>query len=304
MDGETKKALLGTMRLPFLILTPACVFLGYACAVWTGADINYLHLLIAFIGATAAHVSVNALNEYYDFRSGLDLSTQRTPFSGGSGALPSCPGKAHIALTTGMVSFVITGLVGVYFIYVWGWAILPLGLAGLLIIAAYTTFITKTPLLCLVAPGIGFGTLMVVGTSFALTGIYSLTSFAASMVPFFLVSDLLLLNQFPDAEADRKAGRRHLLIAAGEDVSARVYAVFMVSTYVTVFYGWLIGLFPPSALMALVSIALAAPTIRGVLKYSDRLPKLVPYLGRNVAIVVLTPALLAAGLLFGRWLGR
>lgn len=59
---------------------------------------------------------------------------------------------------------------------------------------------------------------MVMGTHFALTGEYSATAGLASLVPFFLVSDLLLLNQFPDVEpiepvqcAHRQAGKTALL---------------------------------------------------------------------------------------------
>ncbi len=42
--------------------------------------------MLALLGAFLAHISVNTLNEYFDFKSGLDLETIKTPFSGGSGA--------------------------------------------------------------------------------------------------------------------------------------------------------------------------------------------------------------------------
>ena len=38
---------------------------------------------------------------------------------------------------------------------------------------------------------------------------------AAALVPLFLVSDLLPVNQFPDRQADRWAGRNHPLLAPG-----------------------------------------------------------------------------------------
>ena len=103
--AKTDRAILfGPMRLPFLILPPACVALGAATAVWSGSEINLLFLFFAFVGAVCAHISVNALNEYEDFKSGLDFNTRRTPFSGGSGTLPKRPEKAHVALVTGLVS--------------------------------------------------------------------------------------------------------------------------------------------------------------------------------------------------------
>ena len=55
-------------------------------------------------GRRGAHLAVNMLNEYFDFKSGLDFKTQRTPFSGGSGTLPANPHLARQALTTAIVS--------------------------------------------------------------------------------------------------------------------------------------------------------------------------------------------------------
>jgi len=45
----------------------------------------------------------------------------------------------------------------------------------------------------------------------------------ASLVPFFLVSDLLLLNQFPDAAADERVGRKHIPILIGRRASSFIH---------------------------------------------------------------------------------
>ena len=222
------------MRLPFLILTPACVLLGLGTAVWTAGTVSIPLAVLAFVGALCAHISVNAFNEYFDFKSGLDLTTKRTPFSGGSGTLPGNPAVAHLALRIAWITFAITGLIGVYFLYIRGLYLLPIGLLGLLIIFAYTPWLTHNALLCLIAPGLGFGPLMVMGTDFVLTGAYSQTAFIASLVPFFLVNNLLLLNQFPDVEADRGIGRKHFPIIVGTRISAFVYGAFLLFTYLSV----------------------------------------------------------------------
>lgn len=274
--------------------------LGAATATWSGSEINLYYLILAFVGAFSAHISVNALNEYHDFMSGLDFRTQPTTFSGGSGTLPKTPEKAHFALITGISTLVITALIGIYFLYVRGLWLLPLGATGLIIVVTYTKWITRSPLLCLIVPGLGFGPLMVMGTDFVLTGSYSWTSFVASLVPFFLVSDLLLLNQFPDVEADKWAGRRHLPIAIGRKASAKVYVVFLAATYMAIILGYISGTLPLEGFLALASIVLAIPTVRGVSRYADDIPRLIPYMGRNVIINILTPVLLAIGLFIGR----
>jgi 1,4-dihydroxy-2-naphthoate octaprenyltransferase len=300
MDNTLKEVILGPMRLPFLILTPACVVLGAATAVWSGTSLNFSYLGLAFFGALGAHISVNALNEYHDFKSGLDFNTEPTPFSGGSGTLPKNPGQSHVALITALVSLAITILIGIYFLYISGLWLLPLGLLGVLTIVAYTKWITKNSFLCLIAPGLGFGPCMVMGTDFVLSGGYSWTSLLASLVPFFLVSDLLLLNQFPDVEPDKGVGRHHFPIAIGRKASVTLYVLFLVLTYGAVILGYVVGQLPVEGLLALGSIIVAIPTVKGVARFADDLPKLIPYMGRNVAVIILTPVLLAIGLFIGR----
>lgn len=288
---------LGPMRVPFLILAPACALLGLGTAVWTSGAVNPIHAVLAFIGALAAHVSVNALNEYFDFKSGLDTRTRPTPFSGGSGTLPAKPDLAGHALTVGLVAMGTTALIGLYFLYVRGLALLPLGLLGLIVIFAYTPWLAHNVILCLLAPGLGFGTFMVMGVDFALTGNYSWTAFVASLVPFFLVNNLLLLNQFPDVDADLTIGRQNLPIAIGKKASAIVYGVFLLLTYISIVVGVLLDLLPGAALLGLGTLVLAVPTAVGAWHNAEVTPQLIRFMGLNVIINILTPVLVGIGLL-------
>ena len=123
-----KKWLL-VIRAPFLFLAVVLAFLGAGVA-WYEArefgrafDIGYA--LLAGLGIVIAHISVNVLNEYFDYRSGVDFKTRRTPFSGGSGALPGglvAPGQA-LALGVGTLVAVVP--IGIYFMIVSGWWLLP-----------------------------------------------------------------------------------------------------------------------------------------------------------------------------------
>ena len=296
------KFLLDPMRVPFLILTPACVVLGLAAAVWTSGQVNWFHFVLVLIGALSAHVSVNIFNEYFDFKSGLDADTIRTPFSGGSGRLPESPEIAQPALIMAWIFFGITALIGLFFVFTIGSGLIPLGLLGLLIIYFYTEWITRFPLLCLIAPGLGFGTLMVMGTDFVLTGQYSWTAFLASLVPFFLVNNLLLLNQFPDVEADQNVGRKHLPIKIGKEKSSWIYIVFLLLPYAVIVFGVITGYFPLSSLIGFLSLPLVILNSRGVLHHADNTEELIPFLGQNVIINLVTPVLVAIGLFIG-WPG-
>ncbi len=107
---------------------------------------------------------------------------------------------------------------------------------------------------------------------------------------------LLLLNQFPDVEADRSIGRRHFPILLGRTVSGYIYIAFLVATYLVIAIGVFFGFLPRFSLLALLTIVIAVQIIRNVLKNSENIPALIPAMGQNVLVNLLTPVLLAIGL--------
>lgn len=289
----------GAVRPNFMVLTPLCVLLGVAAALLDAGRVDVADALVALLGGVLAHAAVNLLNEYDDFKSGLDAITVRTPFSGGSGTLPAHPEAAQATLLAGVLSVAGTFLVGVYFAWARGMAIIPLGLLGLAIIVAYTPWITRHPLVCLLAPGLGFGPLMVMGTAFVLTGHYAASAAWASLAPLFLVSELLLINQFPDIEADRKVGRHHLPILVGRVRCSHIYVAFLLAAFAAIAAGPLLGLLPAWSLLGLLPLPAALFLARGVLRHAGDDRALVPYLGLNVAVILGTTALYAGGILLG-----
>jgi 1,4-dihydroxy-2-naphthoate octaprenyltransferase len=286
-------------RPHFLLLTPVCVLVGLAVAVYELESISALHFVIAIFGALLAHVSVNVLNDYFDFRSGLDLKTNRTPFSGGSGILPAGLLRSRQVYAFGMIALLAVAAIGGYFLYEFGWRILPLGVAGVVVVYFYTTHFTKNPLLCAIAPGLGFGPLMVLGVYFTQTGQYALAPALASLVPGFLVSNLLLLNQFPDAEADLTASRRHLPITLGKRTSARVYVGLLAAAYLSLVLTVAFAVLPLTALLGLLTLPLGLKAAKGVLKHYDDTGSLIPFMGVNIQVTLLMPLLMGAGILLG-----
>ena len=285
-------------RPNFLILAPVCVFPGLAAAHAAGHSPDALTVILIIVAALLAHAAVNLLNEWDDFRSGLDLSTQRTPFSGGSGALPAVPAAAPAVLAAGLVSLTLSALIGLYLMSLTGPGLLLPGLVGLALVVAYTAWITRRPLLCLIAPGLGFGPIMVAGSYYAVAGEYSLAVIWASMTPMFLVSGLLLINQFPDIEPDRAHGRVHVPIVMGRDTAARVFVVVLALAFLVPLTGVLAGVLPLMALLVLIPAPAAVIVGRKALIHANDSVALTPWLGLNVAMLLGTIFLLGIGLLF------
>lgn len=297
------RAILGPVfraaRPNFLTLTPVCVFLGIAAAVKSGQPVGIGSALLVFFAALLAHMSVNLLNEYHDFRSGLDNLTIKTPFSGGSGSLPAHPEAASAVGISGAIALIATMLIGLYFVSIKGLALLPLGFLGVLLIAAYTPLLTHRPWLCLLAPGLGFGPVMVAGSAFVLAGHYTGTAALASLPPLFLVSELLLINQFPDIDADAEVGRRHLPIVMGRRRSAYLFAALLGAAYVAIGLGVLAGLLPPLSLLGLLTLPAGIVLMIRVPRYCEDSQQLIPLMGINIAVIHVTLLLLAIGILLG-----
>ncbi len=282
-------------RPQFLVLSVILVLLGTAIA-WNEGHFDWLRFVLTTIGLVLAHASVNVLNDYSDYKSGIDLETTRTPFSGGSGILPQKLLEPEPAYRFGVGCLLVALLIGIYLAYVSGWQLLPLIILGGPVIYFYTSHLTKW-LVGELWAGLGLGTLPVLGTYFVQTGHYSVGAFLASLAPGFLTANLLFLNEFPDVAPDTKGGRWHLVIALGTKRATLLYAGLMTMTYLSILGGVISKLMPASSLIAFLSIPLALKAIGITSKHHDNPRELVPALKANVLTVLSTDALLALGYL-------
>jgi 1,4-dihydroxy-2-naphthoate polyprenyltransferase len=293
----------GVVRPPFLLLTLSCMALAVGWSAWLaqaeGLVWPHWAAVACVVGALLAHVGVNVLNEVHDVRSGLDQHTWRTPFSGGSGALLSHPDKIGAAARLGWMCVVLTAVIGLG-LWWWRpearWPLMALGAAGLLLVVAYTPWITRHPWWCLMAFGLGFGPLMLLGTEVVLTGRMTWQGAALSLVPLALVNNLLLLNQFPDVDADRRVGRRTVPMVLGRARSVIVMGVQQVAAWVCLGVGAWQGWWPQGVALAVLALPLSLWVLQKAWQARDDLSALQPAMALNVAQSILVPGLLAVGL--------
>ncbi len=300
------KAYAGVARAPFLLLPLTLVASGAAAAAHEG-HFNLLHTLVALVGLVLLHIAVNVLNEASDLRTGIDLRTRRTPFSGGSGTLPSGALSHRAASRFGFICAGIGILMGAWFLWVVGWALLPFVLLGALFVLGYTTFLARIGI-GEIAAGLGLSALPVAGTALVQEGTIlaqdgSLFSapLAASIPAFFMTFNLLLLNEFPDEEADRSGGRRNLVILFGRKAAAFIYAAAALLTPASVIVAVLLQVLPwPCLAAVLPSILLISPLSWAFTRAMDPVP--LPALAANVGWNLATNAVLAAALVLNRWI--
>jgi 1,4-dihydroxy-2-naphthoate octaprenyltransferase len=293
------KGIMTVIRVPFLILALILGILG-ACIAWYesrrfGSPFHIGDAFLATFGLLIAHAAVNIFNEYFDCRSGLDFRTRRTPFSGGSGAVPGGLLTLREVLWLGIACFVFIIPIGVFFTLEKGWMLMPLLVLATLLIILYTPFILKMGYPEW-SPGLGLGILPVMGAYFVHTGEYTLTAFIASMPSYFLVHNLLLINEFPDIEADITVNRRTLPIVFGKRRAAVVFSLFVLLVYIWIVGAVMLRYMPPFTLLALLTLPVGMQVTRGVFRY-DEMEIFLPVMMKNVLLVLLTQAFIALGYL-------
>ena len=288
------------IRAPFLLLSIVLVLLGTAVAVYDGY-FNALYFILALVGLVLLHISVNVLNNYFDYKSGIDAETKKTPFSGGVDVLVNGTISPSKAYGVGLLTLVIGLLIGVYFFYNVGFELLPLVLVGVFSVYFYTTILAMLGIGEAFA-GLGLGTLPVMGAYFVQAGAFNLPVLVAAIPSWVLTHNLLLLNEFPDAEADKNAGRRHLVISLGKRKAGIYYSLLMASMYLWIVGAVALGYMPYPALLALLTIPASKTAINGALKDYDKFEELIPAQGANVQTVLGTHALLAVGFIIASFL--
>ena len=291
--------LIATSRPAFLVLTFACLSVPFAFVYHEQQTINPFLGSLIVIGALCAHIAVNMLNEYLDFTSGLDATTDKTPFSGGSGGLVTQPQAKHSVLIGAIIALIVCCSIGFYISLIVGIPILVIGLLGISIVLTYTPILNHFPVLCLLAPGAGFGLLLINGSYFVFTQTFNPNLLLVSLIVFFQVNNLLLLNQFPDIEADKAHGRRHWAIHYGRASAARIYTGMALFSAGILAISLGLGHISLFNLIVFIPIGLSLHIGWFLMRMAARTPTqaILPNLRNNVIITLITPCLIALGVL-------
>ncbi len=286
-------------RPQFLTLSVVLVILGTAMA-WYDGFFHLRHTLLVLLGLLLVHIAVNTLNDYFDYKSGVDLKTKRTPFSGGSGILVSGELSAKKTFWFGTISFILAVPIGIYFVLTKGWFLLPIFALGSLFVFFYNTHFAKLGLgISEFSAGLGMGTLPVLGAYLILGRGFSFPVLFATIPSGILVYNLLLLNEIPDVEADKVGKRKTLPIVLGKDRTVRIYSALTLLVYIWIISGVILRIMPPFTLIALLTLPMAFKAIKGSKAHND-LSQMLPAQAANVMVVLLTQFLMGVGYILAR----
>jgi len=206
----------------------ASIFLG-ACAAAGAGKLNYFWLIMTIIGVFAIEVAKNASGEIFDFDSGDDLAIvekDRSPFSGGKRVLVDGFLTRRQDIGIAAASYLIGILIGLMIVLFREPSILWVGALGVGLAYFY-----HAPPLKLSYRGLGefavalcYGPLICAGTYLVQRGEITMQVIVVSSILGLLIGNFLLINEFPDDQADQQADKKTLVVKLGRDSAARLFA--------------------------------------------------------------------------------
>ncbi len=286
---------LRVIRVRFLLASIIAVSVGLALHWSQNGSIDYLDIILTFAGVLALHASVDLLNDYWDFKRGIDTKTTRTKMSGGTGVLPEGLLKPSSVYRAGVAFLIIGSLIGSYFVITNG--ILIAIILGFAILSIYF-YSTK-----IVDSGLGEffvavkGSMIVIGTFFIQSGEITVESILAGIVIGTLSSLVLFIASFPDHDADKSKGRKTLVIVVGKEKAIKLFWLFPLVSYVVILIGVSVNLFPLLSLISLLSFPLMIKSGLGLQKNYDAIDDLIPFMSSTLQFSRLTGILFALSFL-------
>ena len=280
---------LRVIRVRFLLASIIAVSVGLAINWRQNSTVDPLDAVLTFAGVMALHVSVDLLNDYWDYKRGIDTATKRTKMSGGTGVLPEGLLKPSTVYRAGIGSLILGSVIGFYFVLTDGIIIAVILSFAILSIYFYSTKIVDSGLAeFFVAVK---GTMIVLGTFFIQSNQITLESILAGIVVGVLSSLVLFIASFPDHDADKSKGRKTLVITVGKKNATYLFWIFPTISYSLIILGISIGIFPILSFITLFSIPLVIKAGIGLKKNFDSVDELVPFMSSTLMFSRITGAL-------------
>jgi len=284
------------IRVKFLLASVIAVCLGLAINWWQNQTIDIVYGILTFVGVMALHASVDLLNDYWDFKRHIDIKTQRTKFSGGTGVLPEGLLKPNDVYKAGIIFLIIGSAVGGYFIFEKGITIAIILAFAIISIYFYSTRIVDS--------GLGEifvaikGAMIVLGTFFVQTSHITVEPILGGIVVGVLSSLVLFVNSFPDFDADKAGDRKTLVIILGKKKAASAVWIFPIIAYGVIISGIVTHVLPILSLITLLTIPLLMKSGLSLKQNFDDVDKIVPTMGSFVSYSRITGLLLVLSFLF------
>ena len=277
---------LRAIRIRFLLASIIAVSTGLAISWWTGNSIAIFDAILTFLGVLALHASVDLLNDYWDFKRGIDSKTVKTKMSGGSGVLPEGLLDPKQVYRAGIIFLIIGALIGTYFVITDGIIIGVILAFAILSIYFYSTKIVNWGL-AEVFVAIK-GTLIVIGTCYIQTSQINESMILGGIVVGVLSSFVLFITSFPDYDIDKAKGRKTLVISLGLRRSCTVFWLFPIIVYTLTIVSVILDVFPLFCISILLTFPLIIKSGKKLKTFYNKLPGLISIMSSTLVFSRIT----------------
>ena len=283
------------IRVRFLLASVIAVSAGLAVSWWHGIPIDVTAAALTVAGVVALHASVDLLNDYWDFKRGIDTRTKRTPMSGGTGVLPEGLLKPEHVYRAGMAALAVGTAIGGYFVITTGVVIAVILGFAIISIYFYSTRIVDSGLAeIFVAIK---GAMIVLGTSYIQSPTLTMDLAVTGVIIGTLSSLVLFVTSFPDHDADKAGGRRTLVVTVGSKGASRLFWCFPLVVYGMLAISVLTGVFPVYSLAMLAAAPFCAVAGIYLARHHDEADCLLPAMLQTLRFSRIGGALLVLGFL-------
>lgn len=298
------KSYIKSLRAPFLAGSIVPVLIGAATAFSAGA-FSFPLLLVTAAGVAALHLAANLLNDYYDAGGSDPINFRITPFSGGSRVIQDGAVSRWAVLLMSAIFFLLGTAAGIWLVSQGRPLVIVIGLLGLFAGWAYSA-----PPLKLMSRGWGeiiiffaFGPLVTFGTHYVITGSLSLTALILGIPQGFFITCVIWINEFPDYEADKNAGKINLVVRLGPSSSRYAYCAMMIAAFVSVIVIIAGGDVTFFSMFSFIAFPLAFKAMRILWREYLSHEGIVPAQALTIQTLIAHGILLGLGIFMGRVLG-
>jgi len=304
MSGYVKPWI-NVVRVKFFLAGIPSIILGTCLAYYYYKVLNIHVFLLTFLGVSLAMAGCYTFNEYFDWRSGVDIIVDEkdiTPFNAGSRMLPLGLLNPKTVFKAGFIFYMAAIAIGLYLTLICGFPVLVLMLLGIFTGALYCTppFMWAYRGIGEFLIGLSYGPLIVLGSFYVQTLSLLLREvIISSLIPGILITLVIWINEFPDYEADRKAGKLNLVVRIGRERAKYIYYLLVGLTYLIVMVGVTCRVMPSASLILLATIPLAIRNCMILSREYVNSRRLIPAMSGTLILFISASLLLSLGYIVG-----
>ena len=229
--------------------------------------LSLVYTLGILICVLSAQIAANIWNEYFDFKSGLDL----TQVSGNSGSIVRDGIAPSVIKRWGYITTILPLVLGTTLANAITWWYIPVGMLCIMTSILYSGGpkpISRTPFGEL-ASGLAMGFAIVGITLYAWTHTLQWTYLIPAVPSTILIGAIMMTNNLRDFTNDANHGRRTLVILLGRERGLQLLrALFLISSLWILLWA-LYGNIPWTSILALLSLLPAMKVIHIFNTYAD-----------------------------------